>query len=352
MKILYAIQGTGNGHITRALHLVPVLKKKADVTVLLSGYQSDIQLPFKVDFKFHGLSFVFGKKGGIDYLATYKKSRIKKFYKEIKQLDVSKFDVVISDFEPISAWACYLAKKPCVGLSNQATLMSEGVPKPKSKDVIGKMILKNYAPCSVPLGFHYKKYNDSIFNPIIRNEIRKGKVSEGNYYLVYLPSYSYSRIERIFSKFPKVMFKVYSKHITEPIIKKNIAFLPVNQKNFTNDMLSCKGIICAAGFATTSEALFLGKKLLIIPQKGQLEQQYNKLALNELGVSSIKSLKEKHLDKIQKFLQSKHAVHIPYEDDAETIVNYILKNHKTWAKNYQRKSFKKPELFKLEEAIE
>jgi hypothetical protein len=47
--------------------------------------------------------------------------------------------IVISDFEPISAWACYKAKKPCVGLSNQATLMTEGVPKPKSKDVVGKM---------------------------------------------------------------------------------------------------------------------------------------------------------------------------------------------------------------------
>jgi uncharacterized protein (TIGR00661 family) len=352
MKILYAIQGTGNGHITRALHLVPILKKKADVTVLISGYQSDIQLPFKVDFKFHGLSFVFGKKGGIDYLETYKKSRIKRFYKEIKQLDVSKYDIVISDFEPISAWACYKAKKTCIGLSNQATLMTEGVPKPKSKDVVGKWIIKNYAPCTVPLGYHYKKYNNSIFNPIIRNEIRNGKITDGNYYLVYLPSYSYSRIEKIFSKFPRVMFKVYSKYITEPIVKGNIAFMPINQKNFTKDMLSCKGIICAAGFATTSEALFLGKKLLIIPQKGQLEQQYNKLALKELGVTSIKSLKEKHLDKIQQFIQRKQVVHIPYEDDAETIVDYILKNHKSWAKKNQRKLFKKPALIKLHEATE
>jgi hypothetical protein len=50
------------------------------------------------------------------------------------------------------------------------------------------------------LGYHYKKYNDSIFNPIIRNEIRKGKITDGNYYLVYLPSYSYSRIESYFLK--------------------------------------------------------------------------------------------------------------------------------------------------------
>ena len=29
MKILYAIQGTGNGHISRARDIIPVLQKKA-----------------------------------------------------------------------------------------------------------------------------------------------------------------------------------------------------------------------------------------------------------------------------------------------------------------------------------
>ena len=28
MKILYAIQGTGNGHISRARDIIPILKKK------------------------------------------------------------------------------------------------------------------------------------------------------------------------------------------------------------------------------------------------------------------------------------------------------------------------------------
>ena len=37
MKILYAIQGTGNGHLSRAIDVIPALKKIGQVDVLVSG---------------------------------------------------------------------------------------------------------------------------------------------------------------------------------------------------------------------------------------------------------------------------------------------------------------------------
>ncbi|RYY68461.1 MAG: glycosyl transferase, partial [Chitinophagaceae bacterium] len=37
MKILYALQATGNGHISRASEILPILETMADVDVLLSG---------------------------------------------------------------------------------------------------------------------------------------------------------------------------------------------------------------------------------------------------------------------------------------------------------------------------
>ncbi len=87
MKILYGVQGTGNGHITRAMTLIPILKKYATVDVLLSGFSYDLSLPFPVTYQFKGLSFCFGKKGGIDYFKTYKKNKLKRFLNEVKQLD-------------------------------------------------------------------------------------------------------------------------------------------------------------------------------------------------------------------------------------------------------------------------
>ena len=64
MKILYAIQGTGNGHLSRARDIIPILPKKGDLDILVSGSQVDVQLPYHVKYMFTGLSFVFGKAGG------------------------------------------------------------------------------------------------------------------------------------------------------------------------------------------------------------------------------------------------------------------------------------------------
>src|SRR5690606_17834386 len=101
MKILYGIQGTGNGHISRALEIIPELLKRAEVDLLTSGYQAELKIPYKVQYPCHGLSFVFGKKGGIDLLETLKKSRLRKFLSEVRNVPVEDYDIIISDFEPV-----------------------------------------------------------------------------------------------------------------------------------------------------------------------------------------------------------------------------------------------------------
>ncbi|HXU28204.1 MAG TPA: glycosyl transferase, partial [Bacteroidia bacterium] len=73
MKILYAIQGTGNGHLSRAMEIIPAFMKRGDVDILLSGIQVDLTLPFPVKYRLNGLSFIFGKSGGVDFFRTYAK---------------------------------------------------------------------------------------------------------------------------------------------------------------------------------------------------------------------------------------------------------------------------------------
>ena len=57
MKILYAIQGTGNGHLSRAKDVIPALQKHADVDILISGIQADIDLSYPVKYRYKGLMF-------------------------------------------------------------------------------------------------------------------------------------------------------------------------------------------------------------------------------------------------------------------------------------------------------
>jgi uncharacterized protein (TIGR00661 family) len=106
MKILYAIQGTGNGHLSRAVDIIPELKKYGTLDLFVSGAQAEIALPYPVKFKSKGLSFYFGKSGGINFLKTFQKNSSKEVLKEIKNFPVEKYDIVVNDFEPITAWAC------------------------------------------------------------------------------------------------------------------------------------------------------------------------------------------------------------------------------------------------------
>src|SRR5450432_712326 len=137
MKILYAIQGTGNGHISRARDIIPLLSKKGDLDILISGTEADVDLCYPVKYKLKGMSFVFGKHGGIDLISTYRKARLKRFYNEVKNLPVENYDIVINDFEPVSAWACRLNGKSCIGLGHQVAVLNKNSPSPDKSDMVG-----------------------------------------------------------------------------------------------------------------------------------------------------------------------------------------------------------------------
>ena len=53
---------------------------------------------------------------------------------------------------------------------------------------------------------------------------------------------------------------------------------------------SCYGIVCAGGFATTSEAIFLGKPMIVVPVEAQIEQQFNAAALKKEAEQKVSEL--------------------------------------------------------------
>lgn len=327
MKILYAIQGTGNGHITCARDLLPRLMRRAEVDILVSGCQVDVDLPYEIKYRFGGLSFIFGKKGGIDYVETYKRSKLKRLFREIRQLPVDDYDLVISDFEPVSAWACYIRNRPCVGLSHQAAVVNPHSPRPVKTDLIGRAVLRYYAPASFHYGYHYLPYDKNIFTPLIRREIREAGVTNKGHFTVYLPAYSDKRIIRLLSRFPQIKWQVFSKHCRKCYEDDHITIEPISNDPFIRSMASAEGVLCGAGFQTPAEVLFLRKKLMVVPMKGQYEQQCNAAALSMLGIPVIRNLKPKQAKTIQAWLRSEQQLDLDFPDIGEDIVGMLLKKH-------------------------
>lgn len=327
MKILYAIQGTGNGHLSRSMDIVPLLKKMGDVDVLVSGTQGDLALPFQVKYVLHGFGFVFGKKGGVDIWASFLKSRFRKFIHEINTLPVEDYDLVINDFEPVSAWACYMKNKPCIGLSHQAAVLSNNAPKPADTDMMGRLILKNYAPVSAQYGFHFSKFDANIFTPVIRQQVRDQKIANKGHYTVYLPAYDDKRLVKRLSEFKDVQWDVFSKHNKKTFKHKNVSIQPIDNEKFIKSMAESAAVLCGGGFETPAEALYMKKKLLVIPMKTQYEQQLNAAALKQMGVTVVKSLKPKHNDIILDWINNGKPIPVNYPDTTQSILDLVFENH-------------------------
>ena len=358
MKILYAIQGTGNGHLSRARDIVPLLHRKGTLDLLISGSQADIELPYPIKYRFKGLGFVFGKNGGIDLPETYKKSNMRRLLKEINSLPVENYDLVISDFEPVSSWACYFKNKPCISLSHQAAVINKHAPRPKHIDLAGKAILKFYAPASKRYGFHFKSYDENVFTPVIRRQVRELQTENKGHYTVYLPAYDDKRIIEVLSECQEdTQWQVFSKYNKCSFTERNVSISPINNEAFITSMANADGVLCGAGFETPAEALYMGKKLMVIPMKNQYEQHCNAAALKLMGVPVIKSLKKKHCDKIDAWIRSVSRVAVTYPDLTGQIIDTIINSHTeiTHASNdllgkdadYSLKEFRKLTLKKI-----
>jgi hypothetical protein len=76
------------------------------------------------------------------------------------------------------------------------------------------------------------------------------------------------------------------------------------------------GVVTSAGFETCAEAMYLGKKLLVIPIRNQYEQACNAAALEQLGVHVIWNIGPDFSSRINQWLT-----------DAPVVSTYRYRRH-------------------------
>lgn len=324
MKILYAFQGTGNGHVSRAMEIIPALQPYAKIDVLVSGTKSDLKLPYNIKYQYEGLSYQLGKNGGIDLGSSFRQASTKSLFRDIRKVPINEYDLIINDFEPITAWACLLKNKISVSLSHQNAVLAPESPKPTKKDLKGILALKYYAPCKLNYGFHFQSYNNHIHTPVISQEIRESNLINGEHVTVYLPSYNEEYLLKFFAAYPHINWEIFSNAC--PIVRKygHIRILPLEKSSFIQSMSSSYAILCGAGFETPAEAMFLGKRLAVIPTDHQYEQACNAAALAELGVTVFRNLSQVAHTEIISWLHTPPALKINYANHTDAVINKVL----------------------------
>ena len=106
MKILYSVQATGNGHISRAMELLPYFKEYGEVDIFLSGANSSLDFNSPIKYRSKGVSLFYTCKGKLDYSKTVFMLAPLRLRKEVRDLPVEKYDLILNDFECITAMAC------------------------------------------------------------------------------------------------------------------------------------------------------------------------------------------------------------------------------------------------------
>lgn len=141
----------------------------------------------------------------------------------------------------------------------------------------------------------------------------------------YLPAYEDEKVIKRLQKFDDTRWELlFPTSCKQKEVRKNVTIFPIEATRFIKSMSHSKGVITAAGFSTTTEALYLNKKLLVVPQKSQFEQQYNGAVLKSMGVSLIKNLKKKQMPEIENWLNEGKTISVNYPDLTEDIVDRIL----------------------------
>ncbi|MES2512556.1 MAG: glycosyltransferase family protein [Bacteroidota bacterium] len=291
-KIFYAVQATGNGHISRAQQLYPYLKQFGEVDFFISGNNANLDSNLPVKYRSAGCSLHFSQCGGLNYFDVVKNIKPYMMYKDAKALPLEKYDVVINDFDFVTSLACKLKGLASVHLGHQASFRSEATPRPAKKSIVGETILKHYAHATKHIGFHFQSYDTFILPPVIKEEFIDAKITDLNHVSVYLPSFQKHCLLEAFSKLSHIKFHWFLEGIETIHSEKNITYYPINQLLFNKSLLSCHGLITGGGFETPSEALYLGKKLMSIPIKNHYEQQCNAAALKKLGVKVLSGIND------------------------------------------------------------
>lgn len=322
MRILYGVQGTGNGHTTRARVMAKAFAKVGvQVDWVFSGRENDKYFDMEEfgNFKsYRGLTFA-TEHGKVSYLKTFLNANLTQLYRDIKSLNVEGYDFIINDFEPVTAWAAKRAGKNVIGLSHQNAFFYN-IPK-ADDNIVVQWFMRNFAPVTQPIGLHWHHFGQPILPPLVETT-QYPNVSTPKHYVVYLPFASLEDIVPQLRQFPDYHFFVYQS-LASAYDDNHIHIRSFSREGFQMDLHRCEGVICSAGFELPSEAIHLGKKILAQPVAGQMEQKSNAIALEKLGLGTM--TKEFDTATLAKWLP------LPppekprnYPDVARALVNWLM----------------------------
>lgn len=327
MKILYGVQGTGNGHISRANAISEILSTypHIEVTWLLSGRRANNLFEVQGSHEFRrGLTFA-TYEGKISFHKTLLQNNPFTLVKDICQLDLNEYHCLVTDYEPVLSWAARLRGRKTIGIGHQYAF---NYPVPlKGNNALNMGLLNRFAPADQGLGLHWHHFGHPILPPICDVPIdHNDDQIPDNKIVVYLPFEDPDSIIAQLRPLKDWGFYIYGPQFNDSD-QGHIKTRSLSRQGFKDDLTSASGVITNTGFELISECLCLGIKVLTKPLAQQVEQSSNGAALEHLGYAQVVNKINSGI--IRDWLLNGKSVRVCYPAVHEAIGHWLVSDNRT-----------------------
>jgi len=324
VKLLYGVQGTGHGHISRASAMNKALNAQGgfDVAWVMSGRTKQKLMCCDEYQWYRGMTFT-ARDGKIHLLDTITDNNVPQFFKDIRTLALDDYDLIVTDFEPVVSWAAKKQGREIFGIGHQYAFY---YPMPMAgKNFFAEMTMKYFAPATHKIGLHWHHFDQPILPPIVdMHAVSLEQKKVENKVLVYLPFENQDALVKMLAELPDWNFYIYHADM-EDYDCGNLRTRAISKTGFKNDLVTASALITNSGFELISECLTLGKKILTKPLQGQIEQLSNAKALSELCYATVCSKLDKNI--VKDWLASDMSVYrVNYPDVAAAIAQWLGKH--------------------------
>lgn len=286
-SILYGVQGTGNGHISRARLMATEFDRLGvNVEFLFSGRATKqyFDMGWFANRRYvTGLSFI-TEQGRISRFKTMTQNKPLVYARELASLKTEHYDLVLTDFEPTVSWAARLRGSPSLALGHQYAL--NGYAPQPSGDLVARWLLRYFAPADSSVGFHWCRYHETTLPPMIDTGLAPCRTDDV-FTLVYLPFENQNETIASLQQLDNERFVIYSPEALNSRQEGNVSINPLSRPGFVHDLQRCSRVICNTGFELIAEALHLGVPVLTKPLSGQFEQLANAMTLEQLQLATV-----------------------------------------------------------------
>lgn len=323
-RIVYALSGQGRGHTSRGMAIATELRQRGHEILFCGGGTAHDILAAKGErvVSVPALRQIM-EANRVKYGRTlcYNGKIVLNMPSIVARLEerLIEFqpDLVITDFEAFSARAARRLNIPVVSFNHQQVVTELDYNLPLRywpAALLTSAAIRLIAPRNpehvllTSFFFASLKHPErtTLVPPIIRPAVQTLTPSHEEHVLVYYNHPDGARHVLDALRQVDASFIVYCEAPPENAAVPNVQFKQPCLDGFLNDLATSRAVICTAGFTLISEALFLGKPLLVTPNQGIFEQTLNALFLQREGLGKAVLNRSLSARDVKDFLKHRH----------------------------------------------